>query len=153
MYQRVRQALEQLDLRDVRLIAQTLPPYPWYLGGQRFCNLFVDPDELVSFVNETGISLCFDVAHTKLATNSFNMSFSEAASKILPHTLHLHLVDAAGSDNEGLQIFDGEIDWRLLGQQVAELAPRASFIPEIWQGHVDNGSGFWTALDRLEGII
>ena len=29
-------------------------------------------------------------------------------------------------------------------------APRASFIPEIWQGHKDSGAGFWTALDRLE---
>lgn len=25
-----------------------------------------------------------------------------------------------------------------------------SFIPEIWQGHINNGEGFWTALDRLE---
>ena len=25
-----------------------------------------------------------------------------------------------------------------------------SFIPEIWQGHVNGGEGFWTALERLE---
>ena len=29
-------------------------------------------------------------------------------------------------------------------------APDASFIAEIWQGHKDEGSGFWTALERLE---
>ena len=29
-------------------------------------------------------------------------------------------------------------------------APGVSFIPEIWQGHVNNGEGFWTALERLE---
>jgi hypothetical protein len=29
-------------------------------------------------------------------------------------------------------------------------APAASFIPEIWQGHKNEGAGFWTALDRLE---
>ncbi|ETI97837.1 MAG: N-acylneuraminate-9-phosphate synthase, partial [Leuconostoc sp. DORA_2] len=31
-----------------------------------------------------------------------------------------------------------------------ELAPEVTFIPEIWQGHVNNGEGFWTALERLE---
>jgi N-acetylneuraminate synthase len=33
---------------------------------------------------------------------------------------------------------------------VAELRPDISFIPEIWQGHKNSGSGFWVALDRLE---
>ena len=27
------------------------------------------------------------------------------------------------------------------------------FIPEIWQGHKDNGKGFWKALNHLEGIL
>jgi hypothetical protein len=31
-----------------------------------------------------------------------------------------------------------------------ETAPRASFIPEIWQGHTNEGEGFWVALARLE---
>ena len=31
-----------------------------------------------------------------------------------------------------------------------ELAPGVPFIPEIWQGHVNSGEGFWTALERLE---
>ena len=31
-----------------------------------------------------------------------------------------------------------------------QLAPQAGFIPEIWQGHKNNGEGFWIALDRLE---
>ena len=28
--------------------------------------------------------------------------------------------------------------------------PEASFIPEIWQGHKNSGSGFWYALEQLE---
>jgi N-acetylneuraminate synthase len=153
MYEQVIRALGILDLSDVQLIAQTLPPFPWYLGGQRHCNLFVDPDELVDFSQSSGIKLCFDVAHTKLATNHERASFIEAAAKILPHSTHLHLVDAGGSDNEGLQILEGEIDWQVLTRQIVDLAPSASFIPEIWQGHVDGGRGFWIALDRLEGLL
>ena len=34
-----------------------------------------------------------------------------------------------------------------------QLAPKASFIPEIWQGHKNNGEGAWLALERLEGCV
>jgi len=139
MYERVIDSLGHLDLADVNLVAQTLPPYPWYLGGQRHCNLFVDPTETAQFSQDADIELCFDIAHTKLATNHARSSFSEAASILLPRTAHLHLVDAAGLDDEGLQILEGEVDWVLLATQLEEFAPRASFIPEIWQGHVDGG--------------
>ena len=32
-------------------------------------------------------------------------------------------------------------------------APSASFIPEIWQGHKNNGEGAWLALERLENCL
>ena len=62
----------------------------------------------------------------------------------------LHVVDAAGLDGEGFQIEEGEVDFRVLAEQVDRLTPRAGFIPEIWQGHQNLGEGFWIALDRLE---
>ena len=34
-----------------------------------------------------------------------------------------------------------------------EISPDASFIPEIWQGHKNAGEGFWIALDRLENYF
>ena len=153
MYARVVKAVNLLDLADVELIAQTLPPYPWYLGGQRHCNLFVDPVETAKFSRESGLRLCFDVAHTKLATNHARSSFAGATEILLPHTAHLHLVDASGLDDEGLQILEGEVDWSALITQLDAVAPSASFIPEIWQGHVDSGRGFWTALERLEMLF
>ena len=77
-------------------------------------------------------------------------SFAEWVELLAPHTEHLHLVDATGVDGEGVQVGDGEGDWPVLAEQLDRLAPQAGFIPEIWQGHVNNGAGFWTALDRLE---
>ena len=41
MYARVAEGLAQVDDAGVRLTFQTLPPFPWYMGGQLFCNLFV----------------------------------------------------------------------------------------------------------------
>lgn len=81
------------------------------------------------------------------------MGFDEATALLAPHTEHLHLVDATGVDGEGVQVGEGEIDWPLLAVQLDELAPTAGFIPEIWQGHVNNGEGFWTALERLEAWL
>jgi sialic acid synthase SpsE/sugar phosphate isomerase/epimerase len=152
MMERVLESIGELDLEGVELLAQTLPPFPWYLGGQRHCNLFVDPHETAEFSRTSRVRLCFDVAHTKLACNHGHRSFSDAARTLLPYSAHLHLVDAGGLDDEGLQILEGEVDWLGLSLLINELAPDASFIPEIWQGHVDSGRGFWIALDRLEAF-
>jgi sialic acid synthase SpsE/sugar phosphate isomerase/epimerase/CBS domain-containing protein len=149
-YARLQNALSRIDDDGVELLAQTLPPFPWYLGGQRFCNLFVDPNEIANFSKESGVAVCLDISHTKLACNYLNISFAEAIEIIGPHARHLHLVDAIGHSEEGVQIGEGDVDWHLLCQQLNRLNHDVSFIPEIWQGHVDNGQGFWIALDRLE---
>ncbi len=150
MYERVQKALEKIDESGVRLTAQTLPPFPWLMGGQQFHNLFMDPEDTVWFCEQTGRRLTFDVSHTKLAANFAHRPFSEYIDAMGPHTEHLHIVDAAGVDGEGVQVGDGEVDFRDLAERMARLAPKAPFIPEIWMGHVNNGEGFFTALDRLK---
>ncbi|OZB89789.1 MAG: hypothetical protein B7X41_00950 [Microbacterium sp. 14-71-5] len=152
-YARVADALARLDTGGVRVAAQTLPPYPWLMGGQQFHNLFVDPRDTARFAAETGTPLVFDASHTKLATTWLGMAFSEAVDLLAPHTIHLHLVDATGVDGEGVQVGEGDIDWPAFGAQLDALLPGVTFIPEIWQGHVDNGAGFWIALDRLEAWL
>src|SRR6202042_450412 len=133
-YARVALALEQLDEDGVEIIPQTLPPFPWSLGGQLYCNLFVDPQDTVDFSLQYGRRLCLDVAHTKLACNHRRLSFFDAVEQLAPVSVHLHVVDAAGVDGEGFQIDEGEVDFRVLAEQIDRLAPEASFIPEIWQG-------------------
>jgi len=150
MYARVAAGLERVDDSGVRLCAQTLPPFPWYLGGQLFCNLFVNPVDTARFAETFDRRLCLDVSHTKLAANFLGLPMSRATELLAPHADHLHLVDAIGVDGEGVQVGDGQIDWPVLAEQLAVLAPHASFIPEIWQGHVNDGEGFWIALERLE---
>jgi N-acetylneuraminate synthase len=79
-----------------------------------------------------------------------HLSFKNFLEQVGPLTAHMHMVDAAGVDGEGLQIGEGDIDFAMVGEVLDRVAPKASFIPEIWQGHKDNGSGFWLALERLE---
>lgn len=149
-YERIGEALKHLNTSGVRLSAQTLPPYPWLMGGQQFHNLFLDPKDTADFSDTYDTELCLDISHTMLAANFLKMPLSEAVELLAPRSNHLHLVDGVGVDGEGVQVGEGDVDWAALGKQLRELNPTASFIPEIWQGHVNNGEGFFTALDRLE---
>ena len=127
-----------------------MPPFPWHFGGQSHHNLFVDPWEIERFCTEHGVRVCLDVSHSQLACNHFGWSMSEFIETVGSHTAHLHIVDARGVDGEGLQIGDGDIDFVALCAGLDRTCPNASFVPEIWQGHKDNGAGFWFALDKLE---
>jgi len=69
-----------------------------------------------------------------------------------PYIAHLHIVDARGHNDEGLQIGEGDIDFENLFKNLCQCAPDIPFIPEIWQGHKNGGEGFWRALNVLESI-
>jgi len=149
-YARILQSLGEIDLRGVEVIPQTMPPFPWHFGGQRYQNLFVDAGEIREFCDRNGFRVCLDVSHSKLACNHHKWSFDEFVGTVGPVTAHLHIADASGLDGEGLQLGEGEIDFPALCRQLNAASAAASFIPEIWQGHKNSGEGFWRALDRLE---
>ena len=149
LYERVQQGLERIDEAGVRLTPQTVPPFPWLMGGQQFHNLFVEPEDTVWFCETYDRRLTFDVSHSKLAANFYHRPFSEYIDAMGPYTEHLHIVDSVGVDGEGVQVGEGEVDFKDLAERMDRFAPDAPFIPEIWMGHVNNGEGFFTALDRL----
>jgi len=152
-YLRFQKSLNELDLEGVEIIPQTMAPFPWHFGGQRYQNIFVKIDEIIEWCSKLKLRMCFDISHTKLACNHLGINFYEFSEKIAPFTSHLHLGDAKGLNGEGLQIGDGEIDFSRLCAILKSGCPKASFIPEIWQGHKNDGEGFWVALERLEGLL
>ncbi len=149
-YSILEESLAILDSEGVELLPQTMPPFPWHFGGQQYHNLFVCADEIVSFCKNNNMRICFDVSHSKLACNYYDWDFHEYVEKVGCYSAHLHIADADGEDGEGLQIGEGIIDFYRLKQQLLELCKGATWIPEIWQGHKNEGEGFWVALDRLE---
>ena len=152
-YDRFADSLSLLDMDGVELIPQTMAPFPWHFGGQRYQNLFVHADECRYWCEKLDLRMCFDISHSRLMSNHFGVDFYEFAEKIAPITGHLHLGDASGVNGEGLQIGEGDIDFDRLAVILDKHCPAASFIPEIWQGHKNGGEGFWIALERLETII
>lgn len=150
LYGKVAKALNEIDLSIVQLAIQTMPPFPWHFGGQSHHNLFVDPDEIAAFCKKTGHRICLDISHSMMACNYYQWNFSTFLKKVLPYTIHLHIVDAKGVDGEGVQIGHGDVDFLLLRDQLNQYASGVQFIPEIWQGHKNKGEGFWSALAFLE---
>jgi len=152
-YERFGRSLAELDFEGVELIPQTMAPFPWHFGGQRYQNMFVRMDEIADWCSKLRLRMCFDVSHTRLTSNHFGLDFYDFAQRIAPFTAHLHLGDARDLNGEGLQIGEGDIDFVRLGNILREGCPEASFIPEIWQGHKNGGEGFWIALEKLEGTL
>jgi len=152
-YETLFRSLSELDQIGVELIPQTMAPFPWHFGGQRLQNLLVLPDEIYNFCKASNYRMCLDISHSALACNHYGLDISDFLHKILPFTAHIHMGDASGVNGEGLQIGTGELDFKEIGAVIKKMQPYSGFIPEIWQGHKDSGSGFWTALERLDGLI
>lgn len=152
LYDKVAEVLDSIDLEAVDLAIQTMPPFPWHFGGQAYHNLFVDPDEIVTFCKKTGYKICLDVSHSMMACNYYQWDLGEFLKKVLPYTIHMHVVDAKGVDGEGVQIGHGDVDFNMLRDMMNQYAPGVQFIPEVWQGHKNKGEGFWSALEFLEKI-
>ncbi len=143
-------SLATLDREGVELLPQTMPPYPWHFGGQRYHNLFVDSSQIRKICEENDLRICLDVSHSKLACNTYKWSFDDFLDECGGYAAHIHIADARGVDGEGLQLGDGDLDIVYLRKKLDRLCSDASMIPEIWQGHKNNGEGFWEALAVLE---
>ena len=149
-YQILHDSLSVLDQNGVEIIPQTMPPFPWHFGGQRYHNLFIQPGDIAQFCKEYGYRVCLDISHSQLACNHHKLSLRQFIEQIGEYVAHLHIADAKGVDGEGLQIGEGEIIFPAVAEDLVKFSPHASFIPEIWQGHKNEGEGFWIALEKLE---
>ena len=147
------ESLSQLKNDHIEIWPQTMPPYPWHFGGQRFHNLFVDPLECINLAKSLKVNLCIDISHTKLACNFLNIDLIEVLPELLSYSSHLHIADADNENGEGLQIDKGEINFlsffEVLNDKIKANGKQYSWIPEIWQGHENNGKGFEIALNQL----
>jgi len=152
-YENLIKSLSSLDSDGVEIIPQTMAPYPWHFGGQRYQNLFMNPKEIIDFNKKTGIRMCHDISHSFLACNEYKWDHLEYTKLLAPFTAHYHISDGSGVDGEGLQIGEGDINFRELLPIINEYSKDISFIPEVWQGHTNNGEGFWISLDKLEGKL
>jgi N-acetylneuraminate synthase len=151
LYRRFKASCAQVDFGRCELIPQNMPPFPWHFGGQRYQNIFMAPNELAEQAQVLGLRLCLDLSHLQMTCFHFGLDFQQELERLLPHTAHLHVADAKGSNGEGVLMGTGDVDWAATWAQLKRY-PTTSFIPEVWQGHKDHGAGFWAALEFLHTL-
>ena len=150
-YEILQKSLNETDLSSIQLAIQTMPPFPWHFGGQSYHNLFVDADEIHEFCSQNkNVSICLDTSHSMMACKYFGWDFFDFTKKIARYVNYLHLADSKGVDGEGIDFGEGDIDWMEFIKFANVNLPNIPFIPEIWQGHINNGAGFWKALNHLD---
>ncbi len=152
-YENLYESLQRLDISEVELLPENMAPFPWFFGGQRHQNIFIDADEIVDFCKKASLRICQDISHSHLACNKFGWDHAEYTKKLAPITAHYHISDGTGVDGEGLQVGDGTVDFDTICKIIRENSANYSFIPEVWQGHKNNGEGFWISLERLENKL
>jgi sialic acid synthase SpsE/sugar phosphate isomerase/epimerase len=153
-YRILSKSLNELNFDGVEIIPQTMPPFPWHNGGQQCHNLFVDSKSIVKFCKETRLRICLDISHSKLACNYNNWDFVDFMRDVSPYVAHMHLSDSKGVDGEGLQFGEGDIDWKGFWINAVSLMPKnTTFIPEVWQGHKNQGKAMWKGLKILESFL
>jgi len=142
---------KDLDYKNTGLMAQNMPPYPWYFGGQWRGHYFLEAEELIDFCEATGQSVCLDTSHGQMACTYLNIDFSEYAKKLMPYVKHLHISDATGIEGEGTQIDTGDVDFESFFNVYKDYD--GTWIPEIWQGHVNNNYEAKRALEIISKKI
>jgi sialic acid synthase SpsE/sugar phosphate isomerase/epimerase len=150
LYKRAAEMLNALKLPiNIEIWPQTMPPFPWHFGGQRFHNLFTNPEDIIAWCELTNRKICLDVSHTGLYCLVEGINPADSFKQLMRHTSHLHIADAKPPDGEGLQIGDGVLDFKRMFIDYVDTCPESTFIPEIWQGHKNEGFGFVVAFNEL----
>ena len=98
-YLRVKDSFNQLDLSGIEIAIQTMPPFPWHFGGQSYHNLFLNPNEIRDFCEDTGLKICFDISHSMMSCNHYGWDFYEFCKVIAPYNVHMHYNGLKNQDN------------------------------------------------------
>lgn len=132
--------------RNITILSQWLPVKAWYFGGSWTLDLFCEFED-IGLVRKYNLPICLDIAHLILSANYFSQNWYDWWSKLKPFTRHIHLSDAVGIDGEGVAFGKGDI------HSFQDLMQNDHIkVLEVWEGHLENGKGFYEALEFLHEI-
>ena len=136
------------DKNKIDVIAENLPPRPWYLGGEWFQHAFMSSRDMLRFCNHFNLKMTYDICHAQLYCNLFNIDINQYTKDIMPIVSHVHISDAYGTNGEGVQIGEGCMDFDSLFEIMGDY--KFSWVPEIWSGHLHEGAGTYECMKVLE---
>ncbi len=135
--------------RGVEIVPQWLPPIAWYFGGSIGLSVMNEVED-IKYLKQHSLGVCMDICHLILGRNYFDFSTDTIISELESQIKHIHVADAIGIDGEGLAIGDGDTE------NIALIKKFLNYdclkVIEVWQGHLDNGSGFRDEIIKLTKI-
>ena len=135
---------------EIDILPENLPPRPWYLGGEWYQYAYGPYDDMIRFCKEFDLKMTFDLSHAQLWCNMNKSKLEDYAKEVMPYVSHMHISDATGLNGEGIQIFEGDVDFKNVFNIFKNY--EYSWVTEIWSGHLHNGCGTYKALCDLETI-
>ncbi len=134
----------------VQLMPQWLPPVAWYFGGAVWLSVMNNLDD-VALIEKFDIPICMDVCHLAMGDTVFDFDAADVIDTLRPHIGHVHFADAIGFDGEGVAF--GEGDSKNAAAIERTLTLHCVKVIEVWQGHLNQGAGFATALIKLQEMF
>lgn len=149
-YEKLSYINELCDSKNINFLPQTMPPFPWHFGGQGFHRLFVDPQDLIESQKWSNFKFCMDFSHTFMSCSHLKIDFYNSLHEVSHLFDYMHVADAIYPAEEGIGIGDGNIDFRKLKKFIND--KNAMWIPEVWNGHLDEFKGFKQSLIKLNNL-
>ena len=155
IFNRTLKAVKELKNRfkNYDFLPQTMPPFPWHQGGRSYHNLLVQGENIRDMAKKGNFNICFDVSHTSMACYFHSEDFYENIRNLSHKIKHIHLSDARGNSEERLEVGDGSIDFKKFHKSIMIDGNKKFILPEIWQGHLNNGFKFASSLIRYSEIL
>lgn len=135
------------DPEQIEILPENLPPKPWYLGGEWAQYGFMYEDDIVKFCDHFNLGMTYDVCHAQLFCCHCNTKLIDFTKKVKPYISHVHISDATGTNGEGVQVDEGDINFDELMTELND--KEFSWVTEIWSGHINNGKETYEGMKKL----
>lgn len=138
---------------SINFLPQTMPPFPWLQGGRSYHNILVSLESILRISEVVEVDICLDLSHTYMACHYLEVDFYSCINSLISSGIvsHVHASDAKDFNQEGLQIGEGDINFTKISPLF--YSKSITFIPEVWEGHTKNFSGFVTSMNYLTSIF
>jgi sugar phosphate isomerase/epimerase len=132
------------EINDKRLIVENMPWFYIMQNGEIWRNnICIDAEDFFRF-SDLGGGVAFDICHAYLPTEEGSHEHILQMKNDLKNMIkHVHVSDAKPPHHEGLQIGSGLIDFGVLKDF------KVGIVPEVIDGHKNEGEGFKIAIERL----
>ena len=135
------------EIQDNRILLENMPWIYIMRSGEIWrSNIFIDSEDFFELSELLG-GATLDICHAFLSKKQGGNEYVRAMKKSLGELIkHVHASDARPPHHEGLQIGSGLVDFEVLKDF------QVGIIPEIINGHRNEGEGFGIALLRLKNL-